>query len=290
MTMIPEYQDVLSVANIRKGKLPIYVIDTQIHPRVSLHHHDFAEFLYVVDGHGTEIINGTTHELKPGTASFLLPHHIHEIRSRNPDAPVRLHICMFDISMLFGSPFDLELIGQLLRVGDALPSYVDFPPDRASKLRDIFQTILDEYVNQDFGKYCLIRNKLLEGLILFSREQRTMQPLDFDQQKLSRKLSQLIQYVHLHYTDRITLESLSERFHTSPPHISQSFKKFCGCNFLEYLHKLRIGSALSLLASTDMLVSDIATEVGFDSYRSFTRVFKKLKNMTPQQFRESLGP
>jgi hypothetical protein len=119
--MFPYYHDALTVANLKKGQLPFYVLDLTIDSLLNLHHHDFAEFFFVYEGKGVELINGNTHTIQPGSASFLLPHHLHEIQG-NPATPIRMYCCMFDISVLFGSRFDFELAGRLLQTGNALPS------------------------------------------------------------------------------------------------------------------------------------------------------------------------
>jgi len=285
VTLIPDYHDTLGTANLQRGQLPFYVLDFTFNSVVPLHHHDFAELFYVYEGSGMELINGKKHDIHPGTVSFLLPHHLHEIHSSR-DNPIRMYCCMFDINVLYGSRFDFELAGRLLQTGSLLPSYVDFESGQAGELHRIFKTIYDEYKSGGFGKSSFIRSKLLEALLLFTRAQAP-QPEPLDGSAVTKKTFwDILQYVHLHYADKLTLENLSQQYKVSAPFISQSFKRLSGQGFLEYLHTLRISSALSLLVSTEMAVTDIALEVGFDSYRNFARVFKKMKNMTPGEYRE----
>lgn len=287
MTLIPDYHDALSTAKLQRGQLPFYVLDFTFNSVVPLHHHEFAELYFVYEGTGTELVNGRKHDIKPGTVSFLLPHHLHEMRSSR-DNPVRMYCCMFDINVLYDSRFDLELAGRLLKTGTSLPSYVDFQQDQALELQRIFKTIYGEYKQGGFGKSSFIRAKLMEALLLFTRRQ-TAEPAPAASPPAAatkKTFWNILQYVHLHYTDKLTLEDLSHQYKMSAPFISHSFKRLSGHGFLEYLHKLRINSALSLLASTDMPVTDIALEVGFDSYRNFARVFKKMKQITPGEYRE----
>lgn len=286
MTGIPDYQDALSVANLQRGQLPFYAMDVVVGSLMPLHHHDFAELFYVYDGEGEELLNGTKHLLRPGTVSFLLPHHLHELRS-TLNKPVRMYCCMFDIHVLYGSRYDFELVGRLLQTGSTLPSFVEFESEEAEQMRDIFEKIYAEYRNANFGKSSFIRSKLLEALLLFARAQiRPDESVDVGS-SIKRTFWDILQHVHLHYADKLTLESLSHKYKISAPTISQSFKKLSGKSFLEYLHTLRINRALSLLSSTEMPVTDVAAEVGFESYRTFTRVFKKMKGVTPGEFRES---
>jgi len=284
MAVIPDYHDTLSVANLKRGQLPFYIMDITLDTLLTMHHHDFAELYFVYDGAGTEVINGRKHTIRAGSASFLLPHHLHEIQA-TPESPIRMYCCMFDISVVFGSRFEFELAGRLMQAGASLSSYVNFDPDSANLLKQVFATIYHEYHNTHFARFSFIRIKLLEALHLFARAAGPSTVPVKDAPAYNKSFSEILQHVHLHFTDKLTLDLLSRQFKVSTPYISHSFKKFCGQSFLEYLQTLRINSALSLLVSTDMPITDIAVEVGFDSYRNFSRVFRKKKQMTPGEYR-----
>jgi YesN/AraC family two-component response regulator len=91
--------------------------------------------------------------------------------------------------------------------------------------------------------------------------------------------------LHVYYQEEITLSTLAARFNRNASYISRLFRQNVGQTFTEYLHSLRIGRATGLLATTSMSITDIAMEVGFDQSRTFTRVFKEIKGMTPKQYR-----
>ena len=57
-------------------------------------------------------------------------------------------------------------------------------------------------------------------------------------------------------------------------------------NFMDFLHKLRINSACVLLTTTEMAITDIAIEVGFNTVKTFTRNFVQQKNITPSVYRQ----
>jgi AraC-like DNA-binding protein len=65
------------------------------------------------------------------------------------------------------------------------------------------------------------------------------------------------------------------------------FKKRIGQNFVDYLHHVRIRHACVLLKSTKMTVSEIAIEVGYGSFSTFSRVFREMKKVTPTDFRKA---
>ncbi|MGO4107677.1 response regulator transcription factor [Paenibacillus sp. YAF4_2] len=101
------------------------------------------------------------------------------------------------------------------------------------------------------------------------------------------RIKEILAYIHHHFNQEISIQSLSEKFYLSPTYLSQLFKKEVGENFVEYLSRQRIQYACKLLAETDMTVSQIGEKCGFNDYFYFTRIFKRLNGMTPTQYRES---
>src|SRR5690606_16641841 len=115
MTAYIEYGD--SAAHTKDGKLPFYCLFNIVRNEIPLHHHDYLELSYVAKGRGTETLNGITHELREGSVSLLLPHHIHQIRS-SKDATLHLYCLMFDINLIFDSKLDAEFGRLILRTGN----------------------------------------------------------------------------------------------------------------------------------------------------------------------------
>ena len=63
-------------------------------------------------------------------------------------------------------------------------------------------------------------------------------------------------------------------------------KVLTGLGVNDYINRLRIERAVELLTSTDKPINDIASEVGFTYPRYFSTLFKKIKGVTPTQFKE----
>ncbi|MNZ81475.1 Arabinose operon regulatory protein [compost metagenome] len=101
------------------------------------------------------------------------------------------------------------------------------------------------------------------------------------------RIKEIITYIHHHFDQEISIQSLSEKFYLSPTYLSQLFKKEVGENFVEYLSHRRIEYACKLLAETEMTVSQIGEKCGFNDYFYFTRIFKRLNGMTPTQYRDA---
>ncbi|MEJ8305045.1 helix-turn-helix transcriptional regulator [Saccharibacillus sacchari] len=95
------------------------------------------------------------------------------------------------------------------------------------------------------------------------------------------------EYVAEHYGDPdFSLTQISEAFDGNAKTISRIFKEELGEKFVDYLTRLRMEEAKRLLVETDESVQDIAEKVGYLYPMSFIRVFKKLENATPGEYRK----
>lgn len=93
-------------------------------------------------------------------------------------------------------------------------------------------------------------------------------------------------YIDTHFSEELTLDSISAALHISSYYLSHVFKNMTGYSPIRYITKRRIGEAQSLLISTTKSITDIALEVGYDSPGYFDRVFSKEIGMTPKKFRK----
>lgn len=94
-------------------------------------------------------------------------------------------------------------------------------------------------------------------------------------------------YVEANYQKDIGVETVAEFVQMSYSHFCTLFKQVSGYTFLEYLTRLRIEKACFILKHSDVKVFQIAPLVGYQDPRYFTQVFKKVKGMTPTEYRES---
>lgn len=99
---------------------------------------------------------------------------------------------------------------------------------------------------------------------------------------------QLAAYLQEHLSEDITLQTLAEEFHLNPSYISQLFKNELGMKYHDYLTKLRMDKARTLLASTGKSITEIAGETGFRDYRVFTKVFKSAEGGIPLRFQKQV--
>lgn len=287
MVMIPAYSDMFTNERFKQGQFPFYIGKHSV-CTTPMHHHGFVELSFVMEGSGTEKINGMEHSLQPGTVTFLLPHHIHEI-SCSKGQTVSKYCCMFDIHLLFGSSYHSSLYGYLHRIGTELPSTVHFENDDVQQLQQIFNCLFREYHQPHHpGQKSMICVKLTEALLLFVRAAVLEQEqgwIPHVQASAKQPFWTILHYVHIHFTESLSLKAVADHFNVSTTYVSRTFKSHTGENFLEYVHRLRFEFAASLLIASDMTIGDIAIESGFESFRTFSRVFQDICRSTPSEYR-----
>ena len=73
--------------------------------------------------------------------------------------------------------------------------------------------------------------------------------------------------------------------HLSPAYFSSYFKRSTGLGFVDWLNRLRVNKAINLLEGTELKVTHIALEVGFNNTATFNQCFRKFTGRTPSDYR-----
>lgn len=91
-----------------------------------------------------------------------------------------------------------------------------------------------------------------------------------------------LDYIELHYAEKIGLKTLSDALYISPNYFSDLFRRHMKVKFSDFLIEYRLKKACILLKKPEYKVSEIAEMVGFRDSTYFSTVFKKTYNLTPR--------
>lgn len=96
--------------------------------------------------------------------------------------------------------------------------------------------------------------------------------------------SKIMEYISQNYMHTITIAELSHIFHVCESTIYKSFKKHTGLKITDYINFTRIMNAERLMRETNLTLTEIAFQCGFNDCNYFSGVFKRYKNMTPGKY------
>jgi len=121
--------------------------------------------------------------------------------------------------------------------------------------------------------FCIILNQFI-GFVF-----------DFDEIKHKSIILKITNYIKEHLTERISLEQAAAQVYLSKSYFCRIIKHELGCTFTEYVNRLRVDRSKILLYKSELSIAEISTAVGFKDQSYFTRIFKRLTDMSPKKYR-----
>lgn len=94
-------------------------------------------------------------------------------------------------------------------------------------------------------------------------------------------------YIYANQADPIDLDQVAKAMHVSTFYFCKMFRKATGLTFTDYLSRVRVEKAKTLLLNPHLRISEIAYDVGFQSLTHFNRMFRKIVGQSPTVYRES---
>ncbi|WP_248926251.1 AraC family transcriptional regulator [Paenibacillus hamazuiensis] len=285
MTYFPKY---LKTYPNMHSSFPFHLSMNRLSNGYPAHRHDFLEFSYVVEGSGSETINGINHRMEPGTFTFVLPYQVHELFT-DPGSTLVLYNCMFSMDLLMEKSTDGDF-SALLDDEELLPSYAQLTGSDMECMDRLLDQMYREYGGSGRWRETVILLKLKEALVYFDRFRRghASDPATPSRPAVKQgyPVWPIIHYIHRNYQEDLSLSDLAKKFPLSVSRISEVIKQTTGQTFVHFLHDLRIRHACGLLVSTEMSVAEIALEVGYGSYKTFSRIFRESKGVVPTEYRK----
>ena len=103
----------------------------------------------------------------------------------------------------------------------------------------------------------------------------------------SKQIMKVKNYINDNYRDEIRLSVLASIAGLSPSAFSRFFKLHTGKKLSDYIIDIRLGYASRMLVDTNLSISEISYDCGFNNLSNFNRIFKRKKGCTPKVFRNN---
>ena len=164
--------------------------------------------------------------------------------------------------------------------------------DQDNKLDALLAEFGFELAGDEPGKEIVMRALVEQVLVHVLRNYS--QPRLSDQLELSRvglvdrRIRRSVELMHTQLDQDLTLKALAAASYLSPFHFARLFKKLTGATPHNYLAGIRATRAQSLLAETELSVTEVGAQVGYLSASHFTKAFRLATGTTPREFRKGL--
>jgi AraC-like DNA-binding protein len=237
--------------------------------RIERNSFKFYSIEFVSSGRGSLTMNGKTYPLRPGAIYCYGPRTRHIIKTA-PDQPMLKHFVDFTGGDLV----------KLLKKTDFLkgrPLFVSRP----FRIRNIFENLITTGNTESRNRDALCA-LLLRQLILYA-DDTAMEPEAAFSPAWQTYL-RCRQYIERNYLELPTIGSAAKACFVDQAYLSRLFKRFAEESPLQLLSRLKMGKAADLLSSGELLIKQVAEEVGFADPYHFSRVFKRVYGIPPETF------
>ena len=244
----------------------------------SMHSHQDIEVVYMIDSEA-EYLTENPFTLKKSDIAVINSGEEHMIRCRRDAIAFRLLI-PYRLAGKLSS--DESLFFQCNSV--LYPSY------NYSNLERLLERLLLDYLKVNKADLSGISSILFQVIHeLFENFKRDRNKSGVSTGNKQRaKIDRILNYIHSHYFEPLSLPEIAERFNMTETYLSRYFKEKVGQNYVNYLNDVRLKNAVTDLSQTDQSITEIALDHGFSTPSVFNRYFKSKYGKTPSEYRKEV--
>lgn len=251
------------------------------------HVHDYIEVVYMCCGTTRHIINGDTIDLKEGELLFLSRSATQEIMPAGEyDIAVNFIVMpqFFDrtLAMLTNEETPIKsFLTDCLKNTDSSTPYLYFKVSDVLPIRNLVENLVWSLIYKEPNKRQINQNTMgLLFLLLLNYTER----LEY-KNKDDELIINVLRYVEENYVNG-SLTELAESLHYEFAWLSREIKSRTGKNYTQLVQERRLAQAEFLIKNSDIKISEIARQTGYDNISYFHRLFNKTYKMTPKKYRD----
>ena len=253
--------------------------------QIPVHWHDEFEIIYVRSGFLTVSISGESYIGKTGEAFVVSPGNLHLMGSQS--GTVDYYTFLFPLKYISFRTDDMldEKLLEPLNSGHLMicPRVNDTAKELCEQLIKIYEAKNDESESKITTQ---VRTKII--LLQFILEMwKKGFVIENDTSGRNTVEKEMVSYIQQNFTGKISLREFGEQFHLSEKNISRYFKEHFHITLSQYVTYLRLEHAKQLLQDTDIPVTDVAMQSGYQNVSYFIRSFQKAYAVSPLKYRKN---
>ncbi len=251
-----------------------------------LHFHNYLEIGYCYSGTGTLVLGEKDYRFSGEQFSIIPQNYLHTTNS-DPDTLSRWEYLFIDVDAILDQFYQGGGIKRKGNISYRINCQACFrsageSPEMAGMIRNIMDVIRGK------REYYLEEAKAGITKLLFNiaRERNVDNLPDSLTGRGTAPVIQALDYISLHYTEQIDIEELAAHCHISQSHFRRIFSAYTGMCPVDYINLVRVQAACDYLKRTDDYISDISNKCGFTTFSTFSRNFKRILGVSPNEWRK----
>lgn len=270
--------------NMSSAKFEIFHYRDAKFEGVPVHQHDFYEVYFFIGGNVEYSVEGHSYHLKKGDLLLINPLELHQPRispEQNDYERIVLWINKNYLSQLCTNKVSLSRCfdntapghSNLLRLSFSQQNYI------SSKLTEL----LEESKSENYGSELASEALLTRFLVELNRLTPQKEHISSTESRPSPLISSVIEYINIHYCEKLSLDRLAEEFFVSKYYLSHAFNSVVGTSLHRYITLKRLIHAKQMLGS-GIRPTTAAANCGFNDYAGFYRAFTAEYGITPAEY------
>lgn len=239
---------------------------------VPLHHHDFYEIYYFLGGSVEYLVEGRSYQLEPEDILLISPRELHRPNVAPDEAYERI--------VLWIHADYLASIDEKNELQRCFETRHNLLRSAHTPIAALIRQLAAESASPQLGSDLCARGLLFQLMAELLRMAESGAS-DVEKRETSPLISQVVEYLSLHYRDEISLDALAEHFFVSKYHLSHQFSRFVGTSVYRYILLKRLQHAKELL-SDGISAGEACRQSGFQDYANFYRSFRSVYGISPQ--------
>jgi AraC-like DNA-binding protein len=280
--------------SLNSNDYPLSCILSNMHFGFPPHYHQDLEMIYVERGTAHVSVMQKDYELKEGQLAIIGCNHIHSYNKSHSKEHLGEDLSKFyimkinwDFLKVYGDDEALQRqLYPILFDVNIIDTY------SAPMFKDVKSLIAKLYMEKIAGKegkklFLLSYLYLLIGIIV--RGMKFDENLEVNYKQMEKEhalLSKVNAYIFAEYQSGINLTRMASALGYSEFHFSRLFKRYTGIAFKQYLTHYQISMAKEDVMENEETIADIAFKHGFNSVKTFNRLFKSYYGVAPTGYRQ----
>ena len=252
------------------------------------HYHEKFEIYYLLQGERNYFIDQRSYHVKKGDLVLINKNLLHKTSTIDQNNPEHERILIQFDQSLFSSLAAEMKIAELFNIFKKKENVLSLNPEQQLWLEEELFNLTAEHKKENTAENLLYIKIMIVELLIFIKRislKSAAQNLDYPNQK-HKNISEIAAYINQNFKKSLSLSQLAAKFNYSSAYLSRAFKEVTGFNFVEYKNNVRIKEASKLLLQSDLSVTEIATEVGYNNITHFGRIFKEFTELSPLEYRK----